>query len=251
MSLNCILVLSRFPAGIDLFVADYTLVTVKPRAPSAPELTLTVDVALLTLRNGTLHVALFQRERAPYAGQWALPGGFIHPNEDASAHAAAARVLLAKTGLVSPYLEEYGTFSGPARDPRGWSLTVVYFALVAESALGAGVRLFPVDKLPGLPFDHASIVARVVERVRNKATYSSLPVFLCEPEFTVPELHAAYEAVQGAKVNMSGFRRKLDELGILEEVPGSTKMVGRNRPAQLYRVSRPFRDKVSVRERGI
>lgn len=219
-------------------------------APAA-DLTVTVDVALLTLRDGELHVALFKRDRAPFADQWALPGGFIHANEDDSAHAAAARVLLAKTGLVSPYLEEFGTFSGPARDPRGWSLTVVHFALVAESALGAGVTLFPVRKLPSLPFDHATIVAKVVERVRNKAAYSSLPVFLCEPEFTVPELHAAYEAVQGEKVNMSGFRRKLDELKVLEEIAGATRMVGRNRPAQLFRVARPFRDKLSVRERGI
>lgn len=222
--------------------------------PDAKDLTmsviLTIDVVLLTLRGGELHVALFRRERDPFKGRWALPGGFVHEDEDDSARAAAARVLRTKTGLEAPYLEEWGTFSGPVRDPRGWSLTVVYFALVPPSMLEGKADLFPVRKLPALPFDHAAVVASVVERVRSKASYSSLPVFLCDEEFTVPELHAVYEAVQGEPMNLASFRRKLEELGVLEAVPGKTRSSGRMRPAQLYRVSEAYRDRLSVRERG-
>tara|TARA_B100001105_G_scaffold143613_2_gene115153 strand:- start:314 stop:964 length:651 start_codon:yes stop_codon:yes gene_type:complete len=212
---------------------------------------LTVDVVLLTLRGDELHVALFKRAREPFRGLWALPGGFIREAEDDSAKAAAARVLRDKTGLVPPYLEEFGTVSGPARDPRGWSLTVVYFALVPAALLDGQPDTFAVSRLPNLPFDHAAVIAQVVERVRNKASYSSLPVFLCDPEFTIPELHAAYEAVQGEQVNAANFRRKLEEMGVLEEIKGQTKVSGRNRPAQLYRVAKPFRDRLSVRPRGL
>ena len=212
---------------------------------------LTVDAVLLTLIESELHVALFKRDSAPFKGVWALPGGYVHENEDDHAGAAAARVLLDKAGVVSPYLEEYGTFSGPARDPRGWSLTVVYYALVPAPVLGSSVQWFPVDKLPALPFDHAHIIAGVVARVRSKAAYSSLPVFLCGEQFTVPELHAVYEAVLSEPLNRANFRRKLEDLDILEEVPGATRPGIRSRPAQLYRLRKPYRSALSVRERGL
>lgn len=224
-----------------------TSLTVKKPPPPI----LTVDVVLLTLAQGALHAALFKREAAPFQDQWALPGGYVHVGEDDSAKAAAARVLLQKTGINSLYLEEFGTASGPARDPRGWSLSVIYYALVPVAVLPAAVQLFPVAALPNLPFDHASIVAGVVARVRSKASYSSLPVHLCPPEFTISELHAVYEAVLGDRLNMANFRRKLEDLQVLEEIPGATRASGRNRPAQLYRVARRFRHTLSVRERGL
>lgn len=212
---------------------------------------LTVDAVLLTLIEEELNVALFKRDSEPFKGLWALPGGYVHEDKDDHAGAAAARVLLNKAGVVSPYLEEYGTFSGPGRDPRGWSLTVVYYALVPANVLGDATNLFEVAKLPALPFDHAQIIASVVARVRNKAAYSSLPVFLCGEEFTVPELHAVYQAVLAEPLNLPNFRRKLDDLGILEEVPGATRLGGRNRPAQLYRLKKQFRSSLSVRDRGL
>jgi 8-oxo-dGTP diphosphatase len=209
---------------------------------------LTVDAVLLTIVDAQLCVALHRREGDPYAGHWALPGGYIHAEEDDSTKAAAARVLREKTGVVSPYLEEFGSFSGPVRDPRGWSLTVVYFALVP--VVSSMVTLFPVDRLPGLPFDHGQIVAGVLERVRSKASYSSLPVHLCPPEFTVAELHAVYEVVLGEPINMANFRRKLADLDLLEAVPGGMRSAGRSRPSQLYRTNKRFKDKLSVRDRG-
>lgn len=215
------------------------------------EIILTVDVALLTLVAGELHLALLKRDVEPFKATWALPGGYIHEGEDHSAKDAAARVLTQKMNVASPYLEEFGTFSGPARDPRGWSLTVVYFALVPEQVLSPAVKLFPVSRLPGLPFDHKEIVTNVVERVRNKASYSSLPVHLCAPEFTIPELHAIYEALMGEALALPTFRRKMEDLGVLEAVVGKTKLSGSHRPAQLYRVAKPFQHTLSVRSQGI
>ncbi len=210
---------------------------------------LTVDVVLLTIVRSELSVALLKRERAPFTGHWALPGGFIHTDIDDSAKAAAARVLLDKTGVQSPYLEEFGSFSGPVRDPRGWSLSMVYYALAP--VVSPRIQLFPVHKLPSLPFDHGTIISSVVERVRSKASYSSLPVHLCAPEFTIPELHAAYEVVLGESINMANFRRKLADLDVLEPLADTTRSLGRSRPSQVYRLSKRFKDKLSVRGRGL
>lgn len=72
------------------------------------------------------------REEAPFKGAWALPDGFVRTNEDASLEDAARRVLADKAGARSPYLEQFQTFGGPKRDPRGWALTVAYFPRLAD-----------------------------------------------------------------------------------------------------------------------
>jgi 8-oxo-dGTP diphosphatase len=89
------------------------------------------------LIGGALHVLLQKRAADPFAGALALPGGYVHAQEDQDAAAAAARVLREKTGIVSPYLEQLATFAGPERDPRGWSVSIAHVALVAEDALRA------------------------------------------------------------------------------------------------------------------
>ena len=216
---------------------------------------------MLTLLESKLQVLLVQRENAPFAGAWALPGGFVHPQDDADTAASAARVLKDKAGIASPYLEQLATFSGLARDPRGWSIAVVYCALVpAEHLQLAGmdlldstgkVRLHAVNALPQLPFDHAAIVTTAVARVRNKSLYSSLPVFLCGEEFTLPQLQQTYEAVLGEPINKVSFRRKMEELAMLEPVEGAMRGGAAHRPAQLYRLRPAFRRSLSLLERGL
>ena len=220
-------------------------------------ITCTVDVVLLTLVNEgkDLAVALLERDKEPYAGQLALPGGFIHPEEDGDTRDAAERTLLAKTGIKSPYLEQLGTFSGPSRDPRGWSLSVAYYALVPAEVLkqagNAQVQLKSVESLRGLPFDHRDIVQEAVTRLRNKSAYSTLPAYFCGEQFTLPRLQAIYEAVLGEPINKVSFRRRMVELDAIEEVPGAMLMEGAHRPAQLYRLKRKFRGALSVLDRGM
>ena len=212
----------------------------------------TVDVVLLTLQHGALQVALLRRERAPFTGALALPGGYIHTAEDADAQASAVRVLREKAGLQSPYLEQLATFSGAVRDPRGWSLAVAYCALVPPDLLTtAPLTLTPVAELPALPFDHRAMVDAAVARVRSKSQYSSMPVHLCAEPFTLPQLQAVYEAVLGEPLNKVSFRRKVDELAMLEAVPGALHSGGAHRPAQLYRVRPAFRQRLSLSARGL
>lgn len=213
----------------------------------------TVDVALLTLKDGELQVALLRRDHEPFAGAMALPGGYIDEQADGDAEDAAARVLQAKTGIRSPYLEQLATFAGPSRDPRGWSISIAYYALVPAEVIEsahAGLRLQPADRLKGLPFDHGDIVRAALQRLRNKSLYSSLPVYLCGEAFTIPQLQAVYEAVLGEAINKVSFRRKLDELDVLEAIPGAMESGRANRPAQLYRLKPRQRGSLRLVERG-
>ena len=88
-------------------------------------------------------------------------------------------------------------------------------------------------------------------RVRSKSQYSSLPVHLCAEPFTLPQLQAVYEAVLGEPVNKVSFRRKVDELAMLEPVPGALQTGGAHRPAQLYRVRPAYRRQLSLSARGL
>lgn len=219
-----------------------------------PPVLVSVDVVVLTLVDQALHLALVQRERAPFAGVWALPGGHIHADEDADAKTSANRVLREKAGITGAYLEQLATFSGPARDPRGWSVAIVYCALVAAHKLPVqreGLRLTPVQALPQLPFDHRDIVQAALARVRSKSQYSSLPVHLCGEQFTLPQLQQVYEGILGEELNKVSFRRKMEEMQLLEAVAGARAGGGAHRPAQLYRVRPAFRRDLALSARGL
>jgi 8-oxo-dGTP diphosphatase len=200
-----------------------------------------VDIVLLTLRDGQLYTALSLRERDPFAGKWALPGGYIHTNEDQTDVDAAARILLAKTGLKSPYYEQLRTFASADRDPRGWSVSIAHYALVPFDAMADvqndHLKWVPVDSVTSLPFDHLEILRTAVGRVRDKSLYSSLPVHLMPKHFTLTDLQSVYETLLGADIDKRGFRRRIEELNILEEVTGEMSS-GKHRPAQLFRLKR-------------
>jgi 8-oxo-dGTP diphosphatase len=201
----------------------------------------TVDVVLLTLHAGQLAVALSVRTSEPFKGRLALPGGYVHVERDHDALQAARRVLEEKTGVAAPYLEQLYTFAGASRDPRGWSVSIAYYALVPLSALKSAeadaISFVAVDEIGQLPFDHSQIVAAAVQRVRDKSAYSSLPCYLLPGRFTLAELQATYEQVIGEKLDKSSFRRKLAALDFVEPVRGEVRS-GAHRPAQLYRARR-------------
>lgn len=191
----------------------------------------TVDVVIFALSGESLRVLLVQRPGAgdePFPNAWALPGGFVDVHRDVDLLACARRKLLEKTGVVSPYLEQLGSWGGAMRDPRGWSATHVYFALVAAEAISlakganaADVRWFDLDSSAGpgrLAFDHDLILCAAVERLRSRAEYTSLPAYLLQEPFTLPQLQRTYEVVLGRSVDKSGFRTRMLAAELLEEV---------------------------------
>jgi 8-oxo-dGTP diphosphatase len=215
----------------------------------------TVDVVLLTLRDEELKVALLKRNREPYKGVLALPGGYVHAEKDMDSRDAALRVLTEKTGIEVPYLEQLATFSGAARDPRGWSVSIAYYALVPYEVIeGAGhpdVKMVSVDRQLSLPFDHKTIIETAVARLRSKSQYSSLPCYLVTEPFTLPQLQRVYEALMAESINKVSFRRKMTEMDILEPVDGEMETSGAHRPAQLYRLKPAYRDKLRLLKRGL
>ena len=205
----------------------------------------TVDIVLVTLNEDGLRLCLQRREYDPHAGELALIGGYVRPEEDADIEASARRILASKARLNGLYLEQVRSFGGPDRDPRGWSIAIVYLALVPDERLAAAEaagaprfeRIDP-DHCPPLPFDHGRLIAAALERLRSKASYSTLPAFLLGEQFTLPELKAVYEKAMGTPLNDSAFRRKLMEMQILEEIDAkASATAARKRPAQLYRLA--------------
>lgn len=164
----------------------------------------TVDLAVLTLRAGTLHVLLVERGQEPYAGRWALPGGFLLPDE--SAETAARRELAEETGLADVRglrLEQLRTYSEPGRDPRMRVVSVAFTALLpdAPEAHGGGdaarARWVPYDDARALAFDHDRILADARTRIGDRLENTCAATAFCPPEFTLGELQQVYEAVWG------------------------------------------------------
>jgi 8-oxo-dGTP diphosphatase len=215
--------------------------------PSAyPPVAVTVDLVVLTIRDGQLAVLTVRRGEPPFAGQLALPGGFIRPDETLSQ--AAARELAEETGLAarSVHLEQLASYGDPGRDPRLRVVTVAYLALAprlprpqaggdaaeASWAPAGGLLAGPPGRLA---FDHHRILADGVERARSKLEYTPLATAFCSPEFTVAELRRVYEIAWDTTLDPRNFHRKATGTpGFLVPTGGSTAG-DRGRPAQLFR----------------
>ena len=186
-----------------------------------PPVAVTVDVALFAIRRDELHVLLIQRGIEPFAGAWALPGGFVQPDEGLDA--AASRELEEETGVAedSVYLEQLRSYGSPGRDPRMRVVTVAYWGACAElpSPIGgsdaAQAELVPVSEIEDgdieLAFDHGAIVSDALERVRAKLEYTALAARFCASEFTISELRKVYETIWNTKLDPGNFQRKVRE----------------------------------------
>lgn len=209
-----------------------------------PPVAVTVDLVVLTVRDDRLQALTVRRGEEPYAGQWALPGGFLEPHEDLVT--AASRELLEETGLSSDrfHLEQLASYGDPHRDPRMRTVTVAYVALAADlpdptaGSDAAETRWQPVSELATQPlaFDHTTILADGVERARAKLEYTPLAAAFCPPEFTVTELRRVYEVVWGVEIDPRNFHRKVTGTDGFLEPTGDTTTRDGGRPARLYRV---------------
>jgi 8-oxo-dGTP diphosphatase len=208
---------------------------------SYPPFAVTVDLVVLTIRDGQLCALVVRRGEEPFLGDWALPGGFVRPGEDLDE--AAARELAEETGLAvgTVHLEQLRSYGNPDRDPRMRVVTVAYLALAPDLPTpvagtdAADARWEPVEALRSLAFDHERILFDGLERARAKLEYSPLATAFCGPEFTVAELRRVYELVWGVALDPRNFHRKVTGVaGLLAPTGGTTTRDG-GRPAQLYR----------------
>jgi ADP-ribose pyrophosphatase YjhB (NUDIX family) len=203
-----------------------------------------VDAVIFTVFDQTLQVLTVKRAEYPYKGKWSLVGGFVNPESDKNLEDTAKRKLFEKTGVKTPYLEQCFTIGNSKRDPRGWSITTVYFALLPyeeislEAASGASdTRWQPIHNVEietSLAFDHNELLRLTIERLRSKVLYTTLPAYLMPKTFTLGDLQRIFEIILNRKLEVKSFRRRIATANVLEAVDQMRQNV--TRPAQLYRL---------------
>ena len=199
----------------------------------------TVDCVVFGLDDEDLKVLLIRRDLPPFEDKWALPGGFVRLEE--TLDDAARRELQEETSLERVFLEQLYTFGGIDRDPRERVITVAYYALVrlsdhrVQAATDARDAVwFAMDDLPSLAFDHDQILETAHQRLQGKVRYQPIGFELLPPKFTLTQLQKLYEIVLGRVLDKRNFRKKIQGMGILEELDEVEKDVA-HRAARLYR----------------
>jgi len=217
-----------------------------------PAFAVTVDVVILTMTDGELRVLLVRRGQAPFAGMWAIPGGFKQPVE--TLDEAARRELVEETGVdAATLLTQFGAYGDPGRDPRMNVVTIGYLAVMREvGELTAGTdaaaaALVPVsDVLAGgveLAFDHLGIMRDAIARVRTELEVSGVATAFVGSTFTLAELRAVYEAVWGVELDGANFRRSLvAEAGwVIPTGRRAQPGPAGGKPAELFRAGRAWK----------
>ena len=232
------------------------LETYDPKEFSQPSVT--VDVAMLTIKQRTLEVLVIKRLEHPFKDRYTLPGGFVRMEE--SLDQAASRVLRDKTGLEGVFLEQLYTFGSVARDPRTRVISVAYYALVSAEKLealensetirlarvevpwlgevGGNVQIRLEKQNHDLAFDHSEILGTVVKRIRGKLDYAPIGFQLLPERFTLRQLQDVHETILARGVNKDSFRRRMlasDQL----EATGALETGVDYRPAEYYTFKSP------------
>ena len=208
-------------------------------ASAFPRPSVTADIALFTIRERSLSVLLIKRGEWPDAGLWAVPGGFVRPDE--TLEDAALRELAEETGVSEVLLEQLRVFSEPKRDERTRVITVAFTALVASDALtlkagtdAADAAWFPITHLPApLAFDHDAILDYAVKSLRARLDADlQIAAGLLPRRFTLTQMQEVCETISGTALDKRNFRKEVLSMGSV--VPTDEEKRGAHRPALLY-----------------
>ena len=211
-----------------------------------PPFAVTVDIVVMTIIENDLRVLLIRRAVPPFRDSWALPGGFVRPDEDLDT--AAARELAEETSINQEpgHLEQFGTYGHPDRDPRMRVVSVGYWAIVPDLPAPKGgsdaayAELVPVAELESgrirLAFDHDRIVADAIARARSSLEDTTIATHFCPPEFTISDLRRVYDAVWDSKLDPGNFQRKVKQtVGFLKPLKQTARSGDKGgRPAGLW-----------------
>ncbi|MFO7939241.1 MAG: NUDIX hydrolase [Bacteroidales bacterium] len=138
---------------------------------SYPRPAVTIDIMVFHRTTKQWEILLIERLNEPFKGMWALPGGFIEMEE--TLHQSAIRELREETGIALQQLQQFRTYGNPGRDPRGRTISVVYYAIIADATkkqVKAGddahlAQWSSIEDLPALAFDHATIMQEAMQHL--------------------------------------------------------------------------------------
>jgi 8-oxo-dGTP diphosphatase len=183
----------------------------------------TVDAVVLSARDRRLEVLAVQRRNEPFAGRWAMPGGFVDMDEPLEA--AVVRELEEETGLRGIRLGQFYTFGDPGRDPRGRSVSTAYVALVDASRHNpiaaddaSDVKWLPIEDARGLAFDHDRMVELAVERLRDLTEFAGVGAQVLPERFTLTQLRELYQVIHGHNLFHQAFIERVFSLEVVEPV---------------------------------
>jgi ADP-ribose pyrophosphatase YjhB (NUDIX family) len=196
---------------------------------------------VLQVRDGELQALLWERAKAPDAGAWSLPGGYLDPGETLE-HSIRRHLAIKVDVRELSHLEQLGTWSDPHRHPLERQLATAYLGLVptdVDPAVPEDTAWHAVASQPRMAFDHGEIVLAGRERLRAKLSYTNLGFALAPPTFTISELRELYTAALGYEVSATNLQRVLVRRELLEET-GERRPHGRSggRPATVFRFRR-------------
>lgn len=213
---------------------------------------LSIDCVIFGFKNAELSVLLVKHGIGPTIGQWALPGSWIRYNE--SIDKAANRILAAQTSLDKIYLEQFKTFGNLDRFPDRRVITIAYYALVniEKFELHAGptemdAEWFKIQEVPQMVFDHNQIFEECLRFFKHKIQHEPIGFNLLPPTFTLLQLLELYQAILGAELDKSNFRKKFLKMNLLIDTGERQKDVS-HRAATLYRFDEKVYNK--LREKG-
>lgn len=186
-----------------------------------PRPAVTVDMVVFTIQEKRLKVLLIQRGAEPFLGKWALPGGFVDPNEPLEA--AARRELLEETSAEVATIRDVGAFGDPGRDPRGWVISAVFYALVPQQQLrvhaaddARAARCKSADKPPTMAFDHRKVLKASLERLRADLYTLAVAQPMLPLVFTRADLMALYNVLDPRTPQSEILVRRLLDASLIQ-----------------------------------
>jgi len=191
-----------------------------------PRAALAVDCCVFGVDEGALKILLIRRGLRPFAGCWALPGGFVRVDE--TLEEAARRELREETGLERVHLEQLGAFS---------ALVKLAHHQVRAATDARDADWFPVKKLPALAFDHTGIIVAAVLALRKRTRYEPVGFELLPARFTLTQLQKLYETILEKPLDKRNFRKKVLQSGLVVALDAREENVA-HRAARLYRFKR-------------
>ena len=199
-----------------------------------------VITAIFTVELGVTKVLLVKRKNEPYKGDWILTGGALYNNEDLED--GAKREIFEKTGITDIKIEQFKSFGKVDRSPVMRMVAVAYIGVIDSSRVKiiretintSNADWFPIDKIPGLGFDHEEILQEALLYLQSKIISTDILKSLFPNEFTIPEIQKTYEAILNKKFDRRNFRKKLLSLDLIEDTNKTGKFEGK-KPAKLYK----------------